>query len=381
MSLYPEVHESVEGNTTNFLQKFLYQLEIQSGATETKDVSGSHPDLLIRNCLKGLLFFLTSNSDSKLSEVIGGLSQTRKHIDATHLADLIARSVQYLFRQQKDNSYLLFTAQQWELYFSSLTADKVKKLEGILTNKEVATHVLARYRSLAALDFQYFQQVAEPLRVADIGCSLNFGLRASVKGKILQTDLDTLTDMTSDQVILNSLKSRKPPIEYALGVDIQEPDFEWVAACAYFSKYDDNRKTLQKYRDLIENDIHNGVPIHGLVGDISNDETVKKIQANQMRDFHIMYGSMVFYQLSPEMQLRAFHNVSTLLAENGVLAELTFKNPNNWFLPWNTATTLRFKENGALTRPLQWLDWDSSRCSVVKEGADFQESNLRLANL
>ena len=288
MSLFPEVHESTETPNSNFLKTFLNQLEIQSGAVEAKGVSSSHPDVLIRSCLKGLLLFLSTKQDGLL---------------------------------------------------------------------------------------------ATELRVADIGCSLNFGLRASVKGKILQTDLDTLTDTTTDQIILNSLKSRKPPIEYALGIDIQEPDFEWVAACAYFSKYDENRKTLQKYRDLIEKDIHNGVPIHGMVGDISNDETVTRIQANQMHDFHILYGSMVFYQLSPEMQLRAFHNVSSLLAENGLLAELTFKNPNNWFLPWNTTTTLRFKENGALSRPYQWLDWDSSRCAVVKEGDDFQEANLRLANL
>lgn len=380
--LYSRIKERFLDSNENFYLVFLQQLEIQSGVSEVKEEgSGSHPDALIRTCLKGLLQTLSGRKNEALATMLRNLPQERRHMDASHLADLIARAIQYLFRQNQDSSYVDFDADQWEHYFTTLTEAQVATIREILITKEVATHVLARYRSLTALDVLYYQKKRMPLRVSDIGCSLNLGLRAAVKGTILQKDLSNFTDRTAHQLILHALKAEKPPIDYALGIDIQEPDFDWVTACAYFSKYDENRSTLQGYRDLIEQDTHNGFHITSIVGDITDAQTIQTIQTEHCPNFNVMFASMVLYQLSPSMVNSALHNIKNILAPDGLFAELTFKNPRNWFLPWNTVTTVRFKEGDELSQPYQWLEWDNSRCTIVQEGKDFQEVNLRLFNL
>lgn len=371
-----------KGSSKEFFTHFVHQLEVQSGVVHSDlEASGSHPDSLIRECLKGLLVCLTLEKNPLLTAMLQGLASEQKHIEPTHLADLIARAVQYIFRKNNNITYLRFSSKEWQDYFCSLSLEEVTEINQVLMEKEVATHVLARYRGLAAVSFLYFQHTKKPLRIADIGCSLNFGLRAAVRGTILQRELDTLNDMTGDQLLLHSVKAKRPVIEYALGIDIQEPDLEWVAACAYFSKYDENRKMLKRYLDLIQKDSDNGSPIYSLIGDISDTSTATKIAKTHTKDFHVMYGSMVMYQLSKKMAAQALQNINTLLANQGMFVELTFKNPQNWFLPWNTVTTIRFKENGALTKAYHWVEWDSSRCLSVRESEDFQEVNLRIANL
>lgn len=382
MTHFPEISSFSLKEDSTFFSTFLRQLEIQSGTLQILDEeTGNHPDILIRNCLKGLLVCLIADKNKKLTRMIVSLTEEDRHLDVTHLADLIARVIQYIFRKNSDTSYLQYTCEQWEEYFCSISSEKVTHIRELVMSKEVATHVLTRYRGLSALSFLFYQQVNTPLKIADIGCSLNFGLRAAVKGTTLQRELDTLQDMTEDHIVFNSIKSRKPSFEYALGIDIQQPDFEWVAACAYFSKYDENRKILKRYNDLIQKDKNKGVPIHSMVADISSEQTVALIKNKHTSNFHIMYASMIMYQLSKTDVQHTLKNISSLLDEQGIFVELTFKNLKNWFLPWNTVTTVRFKEDNSLSKPYYWLEWDSSRCNSVQPSRDFQAVNLRLANL
>ncbi|MDQ5951120.1 MAG: hypothetical protein QG639_397 [Patescibacteria group bacterium] len=376
------INVSTHETPSPFYESFLQQLEIQSGVGEsTSDSSGSHPDPLIRKCLEGLLLSLTFRKNHQLAAMFQSLSDEEKHLEPTHMADLVARAVQYIFRSKDDSSYMQFTLDDWHKFFQSLSEMEINQLREIVLSREVATHVLARYRGFAALNFLYSQQISRPLRVGDIGCSLNYGLQATVTGGVWQPGVDSLNDMSRDQLLLNSLQAKTPPYEYALGIDIQEPDFDWVAACAYFSKYDDNKNMLGKYKTLVEDNQNSGIPVHTMVGDISHPGIIDTIRRQHTPNFHLMYGSMVLYQLSSEMRERALQNISNLLGTNGMFVELSFRNPDNWFLPWNTITSIRFKEGTELSRPFDWVEWDSSRCLQVKESQDFDEVNLRMANL
>lgn len=366
--------ESSDDELLSFLETFLHQLQVQSGVIKEEDI-GSHPDELIRRSLKGLLDSLSGDGEPPLREVIVKLPNVRKHIDATHLADLIARAVQYIFRMKDDTSYLKFTDDNWRSFYSSLLPEQVSDISYILVHKEVATHVLTRYRGLSALNTFFYQQTQTPLKIADIGCSLRYGLRDSVKVTMKEEELHSFVDLTDGKVIKSLLLAEKPAFSYALGIDIQPPDFDWVAACAYYSKYDETRKGLQQYRNQLDADERGGVPIHCMTADIAEESTVLEIQSSDVPKFDIIYGSMVLYQLSKKMRVHAISNINTLLQPNGVFAELTFKNTRNWFLPWNAITTVRFKNGAIFTEPYQWLEWDSSRCGSVRPGKDYELVN------
>lgn len=372
----------VQGNRqTGFYFEFLEQLKIQSGTVSDGSKLGAHPDESLRQCLKGLYNCLLENQNPALQKILADLPNKRKHIDSTHLADLIARVVQYTFRKADDASYVQFSEQQWQSYFSELSSTELKNFEELLVSKEVATHVLTRYRGLAALSYIRNKALSTPIAVADIGCSLNFGLRSSVRGQSIEKDLTPLTDLSDEEQVLHALNAKKPQFAYALGVDIQEPDFDWVASCAYFSKYEENQKMLLKYKRLLDRDQSNGIPIHSLVTDVADKKVLEKVHGLGAPKFDIIYASMVMYQMSPETHTKALENIHALLQTDGIFVELTFKNPENWFLPWNAVTTVRFRQENGFSEPYQWIEWDSSRCSVVQPGSDYKKVSSMLSNV
>lgn len=378
ISPFLESEVNAEGD---FYSSFINQLKIQSGNIEDGSGEGAHPDETLRTCLKGLYRSLTKDANPFLKRLISELPQKRNHIDSTHLADLIARCVQHMFRTADDPSYLNYSESEWQQYFKNLSSDKLDELSDLLVNREVATHVMSRYRGLAAISHLRTQALNSPVAVADIGCCLNFGLQAAVKGFTIEDDLGPFTDLTPDELILNSLQARQSQYAYALGVDIQEPDFDWVLSCAYFSKYEKNRETLLRHKRLLETDQSNGIPIHSLVADIASENIVSQIKELGAPKFDIIYASMMMYQLSPTTQETALKNIHHLTQSDGVFVELTFKNPQNWFLPWNAVTTVRFWHEQGFSKPLQWVEWDSSRCLVAQEGKDYERVNSLLLNL
>src|SRR5690606_23135661 len=131
--------------------------------------------------------------------------------------------------------------------------------------------------------------VQEPLDIADIGCSLNLGLRASIRGYMLRQDLNNFEDGTPNNFIDNLLRKQRPEFSYALGIDLQEADFEWVASCAYFSKYDENRELLSRYWNQLKQDKSKNLQIHEYTGDILSKKTTDDILIMHPQKFHIMY--------------------------------------------------------------------------------------------
>jgi len=365
-----------------FIAEFIQQLEIQAGKSQDENAK-PHPDAGIQQFLGGLHMML-QQGDSDLRRMISILPQTRKHIDAAHLTDLIARAVQFRIHQGNDSDlqahYANFSELQWVRFFHQISAnpEELARLQTQLETRQVATHVLDRYRAFAALTNTIGRGKA--LSVADIGCSLNWGLHAVAKN-LLPSD-EPLNDHTRNQDVLKKLQGERKKLSCALGIDVQEPDFDWVVACSYFSKYPQTEAKLRKYQRELRVDQQNGTPIYTMIEDVTAESALVRIKQFQPQGLDAIHASMVLYQFSEPMYRQALQNVRELLNPNGVFLELTFEDKDNWFVPFGALSLIRFKEeDGELSQPLKWLRWNSSRCQEVKEGEDFEEVVARIEKI
>jgi hypothetical protein len=356
-----------------FLQQIVKHLEYQSGLVESE--AGAHPDPQIRAFNKGLLAYLQSGSDFDFLVALARIyrqQSARQASDSGHFVDLFARSIQFLHRNRGNSDYVSFTADDWATYFETTIAHELDELEKILTERQVATHVISRYRGLAAALVVRQQKTKQPARVVDIGCSLNVGLPMSLFPQMLLNMVQpALVDHTPDESIQRALQTPQIVCEHAIGIDLHLPDLHWVAACAYFSQYDLHMQQLNTAIEFLRTV---QVPVFSSVGDVTNPQLVSVVKSPNGNSPDIMHAAMCLYQLSDIKREQALRNIATALAKDGLFIELTFIDPHNWFRPWNVHTTVQVKQkNGTLSQPLQWLVWENSRCGQVKVGSDFKQ--------
>lgn len=347
---------------------FLRHLHLQGGLVD--DGRDRHPDLGIAQLCKGLATFLVEDNSDQFAHLIENLSRSR-HLDSGHLVDLIARVIQYIFRSKDDASYVNFSAEDWQQYFATLDQDTLERIYQLCSELNVSTHVLTRYRGLAALmDITAAQRTNESI-VVDIGCSANLGLATVLTAENMNAVIPPLThDATPGTIFARQSTRTLHNGSRGIGLDVDTITDEWAAACAYYAQYD---TTAQGYKAAKKAISASNIQPETWVADISDPSIVDRIlqSTGQVDCFH---ASMVFYQLSPEQFQAALKNIEQLLKNGGFLIELTFVDPTNWFKPDNVQTLVRImRADGRLSEPLQWLIWNNSRCTQVKPGVDYKQ--------
>ena len=369
-------------NYANFSSELLRYLREQAGLAENG--RGKHPDSAICVFNQGLYNFLNTSTGQRLRDLLFDIYlRTGKKPD--HLVDLIARVTQYLFRKNNDDSYidLIPTEEEgsgqpsWSAYWQKLGDDDYDRIQQLLEEKQVSTHVLTRYRALAAL-VQLVENQTNELSIVDLGCSCNLGLAGLMRPKQWLPQLKE--DDTPNGIISNLPENNFPNDATWCGVDLAIVSDEWAKACAYFRQYESEHTQMTEARALVSS---HEVSTSTLSGDITESDLWQQIDLlTDSRPVDIVHASMVLYQLGPEQVQQCLDLACQRLVIGGCFVELTFINQDSWFANtggnhndrWEATiqSTVRFKTNdGRLTEPYQWLLWDKSRCEKVRPGKDY----------
>lgn len=369
----------VESFTTiaeNFLASVADELSFQ-GQDPSGGRGGSHPDPQIRAFNRGCRSLI--EKDETFAAHIANIGVDRPTADVRHLTDLLARTAQFMMRKEGNVDYTTYTDTGFCEWLSALSGDRFGNFLGLLRERNVATHIPERYRGLGALSSLLCQNLGRGLRIVDVGASGNLGLPAVLEPQYLLRDSSgngyNLIDETPGQVVLTGLQRNQVRFERALGIDVQTLDFEWIFACAYFSKYDQVK--LELTRDALRLHRH-GIRTEraDIAAHHEGREELRRTVLEATQDpLDVIHASMVMYQLTPDAQQCARGNIGEMLREEGLFVELTFEDPKNWFKDWNIISLVSQKQRGTLTSPKQWLRWNNSRCGRVVAGNNHEEVN------
>ena len=340
---------------TKFIDQIYDQLKLQSN---------THPDPIVRNFYSATQIIIKQKAYIKM---ISELFNFRPTLSETHFVNLWLRSIQYYFRKNSNVEYLNYSVMDWIRYFETRGKKDNSAILEILKTHNTATLIPARYRSLhTALRLISQTNPHFHINLLDLGCSLGLGLKSCLADNLLSHP--PFEDNTPDQQIRRTI-SRKliNPIE-AIGLDIHIPSIEWVKACNYPSKYDNDGKVLDELSTTLStrNDVF-------LIQADAKDPEVYQRLVSAYGPMTIVHASMTLYELTPKEKRIVINNICQSLSEGGVFIEFTFIDPLDWFR--GIHTLVRVKRHNKLTKAYVWHRWKDSRCSSVIAGKDYDKVN------
>lgn len=164
-------------------------------------------------------------------EISKNVFNARPLVEEEHLLFLIFVSLQYLTNFSYDN-------------INEITKQKVKtdlkkyktQIHDLCVRRNVSTNIPERYVGLQIITSMLYSKYQQPLTVIDIGCSLGLGLMA------LNTTFFE-EHVTVDTKLLHYVRL-KPAFRRVTGLDIQDPDLDWVLA-SYLPEAKEKRKSFK----------------------------------------------------------------------------------------------------------------------------------------
>ncbi|MCL4396078.1 MAG: hypothetical protein M1482_14970 [Chloroflexi bacterium] len=301
-------------------------------------------------------------------------AQSVRQLPPPYLANLLFRAIQYLklFRWGEPE-YLYFTAEaQWRTDIVRISMDKKRRdaLHETLVTRDTQTTRIERYAGVRVA-LALASPTHRPLRVADLGCGANLGLRAICENLALPP----IDDQTPDHIV-SLLLSTPIRLSESLAIDRHDPyspDMnEWLTACSFYP------------HELIENGRWtNPLPITPLdcehVRFRSLDLLAPGAASAVPTDvFDAVVISTVLYQHNRRDRDRLVSIGSDAVRSGGVLiiqdfvhvegGELRFV--DRWFDGANYSTVIAGDVTGWKFAEL--LRWGDGRCARVYLGRDFQ---------
>ena len=164
-------------------------------------------------------------------EIAKNVFNNRSHVEEEHLLFLIFVSLQYLTNFSYDD-------------VGRITKQKVKtdlkeyetEIHKLCVHRNVSTNIPERYVGLQIISSMLYSKHQQPLTIIDIGCSLGLGLMA------LNTTFFE-EHITIETELLRYVHS-KPAFGRVIGIDVQEPDIDWVLA-SYLPEAKEKRKSVK----------------------------------------------------------------------------------------------------------------------------------------
>ena len=354
-------------------------LKLRELAGET-DSAAAHPDKGIQVFDSTMAQFIEENED--FCELLKLILNDRK-IKLNHFASLLPRAAQFALRKRNIDDYAEFNRDKWKETLSTLVKDPA--FIASLYNRQYATNrPYQRYKALAALSSALTNT---PIRVYDLGCSLNTGLSGLLLEDFYSKTKDSFEDLTPNESIKTLLKKNNFEIHQAIGVDLQdlsiEEGIEWVIACEYFGNYDRTKEALLRHNSLLSQNDDRLLTLTRDITDSSLPRLLKNAANNnsQRRIRTIVHASMVFYQLTEAGQLAVVENINQVLQAGDIFLELRFIDESDYYREYNMESVVKFKTSEGLSRDYQWLLWNSIYGERSKSGADYDIVMEKLCEL
>lgn len=217
---------------------------------------------------------------------------------------------------EEHSIFLLFVSLQYFTKFSydeidQITEKKVKsdlnkfrqKLQEICLKYNVSTNIPERYIGLQIISSIEYSIKKKPLTVIDLGCSLGLGLNA------LNTDFFE-KKIEIQEKLLPYVKS-KPVFDKIIGIDIQNPDLDWVMA-SYLPETKEKRQLLKGVYKYLSK--QHDLDVEVIQGDALHVEEMTQLSSG-MAD--IVWISNTCYQVEGDVE-DVIKGIGWLLKEGGL---------------------------------------------------------------
>ncbi|MBI2031903.1 MAG: methyltransferase domain-containing protein [Candidatus Levybacteria bacterium] len=315
-------------------------------------------------------------SDSEAAAFLADHYHARA-ISPTHFVNLTFRAVQFIqlyVEQGEDHlAYRYFDASDhWTGRLKRVFGDHKETLSDILRNKDTVTTIYQRYAGPRAIIGRLFSENGG-LRIADLGCGANHGLR----GIDLEEPFDPIMDETDSKSFSQSL-SLPISIEDALAVDsenFENPDANaWYVACSFYPKELDKVKNVRE----LESRLRRSRRVRFMQSDL--------LEAGLPEPFHGYFDavilSTVLYQHTQINQQRIKEEAARIAKKGGVVVMQDFAEKDSSFdsgIRFTEAWFNGFRYRTFLMRPedpgevLEVLKWSDGRCTHVRPGEDYSK--------
>lgn len=354
------------------------------------------------------------NTNQYMYETLGEALPTRRRITPAHLAMLWRVALQnHAFQHQdpEEDFPQGFTIERWhELLQDTFTPNKVA-LDGLVRNlreRRVGTNLPQRYDPIALLRKLSGSRLPEKVRVLDIGCSQNLGLKALALSDLRHDDGRPLYDPTdlnrrkgrfiakqnwqvgvSEQdaptaLGAESLLDEELGLSHSMGLDIMEADddeaISWVRN-SYRPKELEDPRTGDMFDALIAAEPEQ---VHFHRNDVTQlnynafHKALSKIFNNTKQpEFDMAIFSTILYQLNIRERKKAIATIRPYVQKFGFIVIQDYIHPNgryseNWFAKDYNFRTLVLTPEG----PKECFVSKDGRCSQVIEGKDLASLKL-----
>ena len=230
-------------------------------------------------------------------EISKNVFNDRPLVEEEHLLFLIFVSLQYLTNFSYDD-------------VNEITKQRVKtdlkehktKIHDVCVHRNVSTNIPERYVGLQIISSMLYSKSQQPLTVVEIGCSLGLGLMA------LNTTFFE-EHITIDTKLLHYARL-KPAFSNVIGIDVQEPDLDWVLA-SYLPEAKGKRKSIKHIYNYLNEHGSKFAMIQG------NALVIKEIQQLSPSIADIVWISNTCYQVEGKVE-DVIKGIGWLLKEGGL---------------------------------------------------------------
>lgn len=301
-------------------------------------------------------FLSVRNGSQPVRRTIGRIASARPKATEEHIAWLLFASLQYVSNYAYDElAYAdLSTLAGTLMRDLELHQDDITRL---CTTKYICTNVINRYAALqVALALMHGNS---QVRVLDIGCSVGLGLMS------LNTDQVWPIEV-ADRLLAKALHT-KIAFQSLVGLDIQEPDLNWLCAC-YFPQYRTLRSELKKTYEHLR----------------ASGQRFDFVQADALglaSDTRLAYGSFdviwisnACYQVEGELD-NVIGAIRSLLKKNGVWLYAYYRKAQPGYRAKATNEpnpyVIGLYPGGTRQEYLEVLQSDNDEVSFLTRGRDF----------
>lgn len=290
--------------------------------------------------------------------IIVTVQGARPHVTDEHLAWLIFASLQYV----TDCSYDSLVYMDISTIEESLARDLALYKEDVVrlcSSKYLCTNVINRYAALQVVLSLMYR--GSSVSAVDIGCSVGLGLMSLNTDHLYST---RVPDTLLDRALRTPVK-----IDVLVGVDIQEPDLNWLRAC-YLPEYVDQRRKALELHDSLR---AQGREFRFLKCDVLD---LEQIATAYHKALDVVWISNTCYQVEGDLD-HVEHNIRSVLKDDGVWLYAYYrKKQPGWISEHNTDANpyvVGLYPGGTRRKYLEILQADNDEVKVFARGKDFDQ--------
>ena len=308
---------------------------------------------------KPLAFALADIAAEVGTSAKSGLSALLKDrpMAVDHISPIIFATAQYAdTKAGVSRNFGMMTKEEWEKYLSDLFQANNPDTMRTLRDKNVQSFIMRRY--FPAKMFARMAYGNKPIKVLDVGCSLNLGLQA--------ISVDQSGEMFPGihiEDISQEAYSGKVNISSGLGVDLHEPDIDWITSCIWPDHEGEKDLIREAYEKLQSKNPNIGFR------KISALELDK--YSELIGQFDLIIASGMLYQLTPEEEKRFLQQIGKVAKSDAWFLATDYPRGVSYKQRFSYKTWVQHISNGQFGEQLEFVKADDPFTSNIRQGRDF----------